>query len=184
MNRIIRIVVELYLIAFCLMAMVGQAHAQAWSLPDTVKAIAVADAHWPASPCHGHEVIQWTDEATLFRDAHKAYDPQADLYAQAYPDGSCFVQVAWKTVIAWHPSPDYLCALLEHEFGHLAGLGHSTNMHSVMYPDPIDFPWVPHDCAKAFPARQMCRFLNNRHWTMLRIMTADVCLGRPFGGMR
>ena len=40
--------------------------------------------------------------------------------------------------------PSYYCALLAHEFGHLSGLPHSTNPHSIMY-DPVG-GYIPKPC--------------------------------------
>jgi hypothetical protein len=115
-------------------ALSSSAQADVWTPAETTKAIAVADAHWPASPCHGREQITWIKTATT-----------ADFAGTAYPD-ECATTIAWNQVAAQDPSPAFLCTVLEHEFGHLAGLGHSPDPNNVMFA----VLWKPTpDCAAA-----------------------------------
>jgi len=117
-------------------ALASTAQADLWTPAQTAKAIAVADAHWPASPCHGREVITWIKSA-----------PLADVAGLAHPD-FCATTIAWNQVAAEDPSPAFLCTVLEHEFGHLAGLDHSPDPNNVMFA----VLWKPSaDCAAALP---------------------------------
>ena len=77
----------------------------------------------------------------------------ADFAATAYPS-QCAVTIAWNAVAAADPSPGFLCTVLEHEFGHLAGLEHSGNPDDVMFATV----WkVAPDCAAALPAATKLR---------------------------
>ncbi len=119
-------------------AMSATAQAAVWTPAQTVKAITVADAHWPASPCHGRETITWVRSAEM-----------ADFAGTAYPQ-QCATTIAWNQVAASDPSPAFLCTVLEHEFGHLAGLEHSSDPNNVMF--AIVWKSSP-DCAAAFPGQ-------------------------------
>lgn len=157
------------------------APAGAWSVADTETAVRVADAHWPLSPCHGLEVIQWMRGGVLA--------PEDDTIAVSTPD-ECLVQVAWDRQARSRPSADFLCGMLEHEYGHLAGYwdsvgvraddgtvdhSHSPNQDSVMFPDEDA---VPQDCAVAFPARRMCHYLPRTGTYWARPAVANAC-SRP-----
>jgi hypothetical protein len=58
-----------------------------------------------------------------------------------------------------------ICALLEHEFGHLAGMPHSSDPMDVMFEGTV--PWTQ-DCTRAFPPRKAtsprwrCRLVRGR----------------------
>jgi Matrixin len=122
------------LVAFAGVAPAAQA--ELWTPAQVTKAIAVADAHWPASPCHGRELITWVKSEAV-----------ADFAGTAYPD-QCATTIAWNQVAAQDPSPAFLCTVIEHEFGHLAGLEHSKDPDSVMFA----VLWKPSaDCAAALP---------------------------------
>jgi len=117
-------------------ALASSALADVWTPAQTAKAVAVADAHWPASPCKGREAITWVKSAAT-----------ADFAATAYP-ALCATTVAWNQVAAADPSPAFLCTVLEHEFGHLAGYEHSPDPNNVMFA----ILWKPSpDCAAALP---------------------------------
>lgn len=151
-------------IAFVLM-LCPVAHAAHWSLKDTLTAIRIADARWPVSPCHAGETITWVTSTAA------VYGPQVYGLADV-PD--CRVWINYPLLLHDSPTPDFLCAVLEHEFGHLDGLAHSDNPHSIMYAGGGLF--VPYDCAHAFPARRMCRYLpNTGQLVYARPMVADVC---------
>jgi hypothetical protein len=111
------------------------------------RAVAVADAHWPLSPCHGRvSVVSATDEQIV------AWTGEASAGAGASVDGSCRVFVAWDL---WSARPvRQRCRLLEHEFGHLAGVDHSLNPASVMFPVILDLGRGSTDCVRAFPERR------------------------------
>jgi Matrixin len=112
------------------------AQADLWTPAQVTKAITVADAHWPASPCRGREAITWVKSVQ-----------SADFAGIAYPD-QCATTIAWNQVAAQDPSPAFLCTVLEHEFGHLAGYEHSKDPDNVMFA----ILWKPSpDCAAALP---------------------------------
>lgn len=107
------------------------------------QAIRIADAHWPTSPCRGRQQVIGITPAVA-----DAYRPGVLAYAPA--DGSCRVWVAWQR-LAGYPTR-LRCRLLVHEFGHLAGRGHSTRPASVMYPTLMDLRVNTLDCYRAFPS--------------------------------
>lgn len=154
------------------LAVCSPAQAGYWSDADVQTAIRVADARWPNSPCAGREALNWV-----------VMPLPAAFEGQAYPDGTCRVDINAAAVHSDSSPPDHLCAVLEHEFGHLylgptyyatvnpADPEHSPNPRSIMFTWPLA---VPHDCAKAFPARAMCRYLGPLDVTV-RPMVADTC---------
>ena len=118
-------------------ALCASAQAAVWTPAQTQKAIAVADAHWPASACHGRELINWVMAPAT-----------SEFAATAYED-TCTVDVAWNEVADTDRSPGFLCTVLEHEFSHLAGLDHSKSSSDVMFA----VVWrVAADCGAAFPS--------------------------------
>lgn len=135
----------------------GAAH---WSVKDTDTAIAVADAHWPGSRCQGIERIDWV--TTI---------PGPDVVGYAEP-ATCQVEINWQAILTTAPTPDYLCTIIEHEFGHLAGYEHSTNPLDVMYPTVV---MPAHDCAKAFPAKTVCHYLPKYALVKMRPLVERTC---------
>lgn len=122
-------------------ALAAPATAAADSPPWLTRAIAVADAHWPASPCKGREVVIPADQATIDQ-----FVPGAGSVATSW----CRVFVNWGL---WaHYPARHKCRMLEHEFGHLAGHGHSLKPASVMFPIVFDVGINSLDCVRAFPA--------------------------------
>ncbi len=76
-----------------------------------------------------------------------------DFAATAYPE-QCAVTIAWNAVAAADPSPAFLCTVLEHEFGHLSGLEHSSDSNNVMF--ATIWKNAP-DCDTAFPGATKLR---------------------------
>jgi hypothetical protein len=129
------------------------AQADLWTPAQTQKAIAVANAHWPASPCAGREQISWIKS-----------DAMADFAATAYP-AQCAVTVAWNQVAQAGTAPAFMCTVLEHEFGHLSGLGHSPDPNNVMFA----IVWKPSaDCAAAFTVHTKLPQAGIRHTATAR----------------
>lgn len=90
--------------------------------PSTLaRAVAIADAQWPASPCHGH---LHPTVAVL----------PADVQALAYLDGSCRIDVTAGL------DPVRLCQVMAHEAGHENRQDdwHSPDPHNIMAPDGGD----------------------------------------------
>jgi hypothetical protein len=106
------------------------------------QAAAVASAHWPSSRCRGKESVVWTPQAQLDA-AHPGEGVAADASAK-----DCDVRLSEA---ARHWSGPMICALLEHEFGHLAGRAHTSDPTDVMHGGKV--PWT-HDCTRAFPPRR------------------------------
>jgi hypothetical protein len=64
--------------------------------------------------------------------------PPNDDHADAYAlPSTCTVLLS--TAIQWK-DPQGLCVIMTHEYGHLAGLGHSADPSSIMYPRPTVAP--------------------------------------------
>lgn len=102
------------------------------------RAVLIADAHWPASPCHGRERVVV---------APALIPPGALAYT---PPGGCTVFVEWRRMRGM-PFREK-CRLLVHEFGHMAGFGHRSDLASVMYPTLMDVATNTLDCYRAFPS--------------------------------
>jgi len=119
--------------------------------PKLTQAIAVADAHWPDSPCKGREIVLPADAALSVRYG-------AGETAAAFSDPYlCRVWVRYDLLPTRVPTWQLRCRLLEHEFGHLAGWRsttgqyHSDNIRSVMYPILQNDYHNSLDCWHAFP---------------------------------
>jgi Matrixin len=83
----------------------------------------------------------------------------ADFAATAYP-AQCAVVVAWNEVAAAGTAPAFMCTVLEHEFGHLSGLGHSPDSNNVMF--AIVWKAAP-DCSAAFPGHAKLQSAGIQH---------------------
>jgi hypothetical protein len=85
--------------------------------------------------------LPWCPSIQIYTDV-----AQPDEVAWVFPDEQpCtvyFDESEFKSIRDNEPS--YYCALLAHEFGHLSGLGHSSDPHSIMY-DPVG-GYVPKPC--------------------------------------
>lgn len=106
------------------------------------RAEAIADSYYPTSPCHGRVVVVPVSQAHL-----DTFWPGFDSGMVAVAE-TCTVEVSWST---WDGAPwRQVCRGLVHEFGHLAGLGHSTNRASVMFPTTFDIAQGSERCWRAF----------------------------------
>lgn len=133
-------------------------HIARWTTADVMLAAYVADRHWPGAPCQGREQIAWLDTRQA-RALGLDLDVSEAFAGLSYTDGSCRIAIDHQALEASNPTPDYLCAVIEHEDGHLLGLDHSPDSHNVMYGQLVEEPWVPEDCARAFPAKRMCKYV-------------------------
>lgn len=141
-----RLATIVLVLTLCPVAHATPAAANIWATSDVLTAIRVADAHWPQSPCYHQETITWVAELDSTPDEQTA--------GLTVP-GTCAITIAWGAFKA-HRAPALLCTILEHEFGHAAGLAHSLNPQSVMFADP----WVyAPDCRDALP---LGRFTHGR----------------------
>lgn len=150
------------------------ADADSWTQANTLKAIAVAEAHWPGSPCAGREDIRWETESQInaFILTPGVIKAGALGTTQAYSIvPKCLVVVGWDILLNMSHylkvnKNVYLCTTLEHEFGHLAGYtnakgysegdyvdhAHSPDRHSVMYPY-ASLSTIQPDCRNAVWSR-------------------------------
>lgn len=124
-----------------------------WAFPETshgaypkmAKAIAVADAHWPNSPCKGRETVLYGDDALA---RQMGLTTLAAAWADPY---TCTVWVNYRLQREYGYTWQVRCKILEHEFGHLAGYQHNNNPHSVMYKEVSEEYYGALDCWHAFP---------------------------------
>ena len=105
----------------------------------------VADGHWRDSGCRGREQVHWATPAQLAAGGGGEPGAGAEILGQArLHDPHCVMYL--NASVAW--DPETLCVTLEHEFGHLEGLGHAADPNNVMYPVNARAA----DCEKAFGA--------------------------------
>jgi hypothetical protein len=112
------------------------------------RAYEIASAHWPRSHCRGREQVRLARTSQLLAQSATGAPSGAFIAGQArLRDRRC---VTWinADVPAWPASE--LCATLAHEFGHLTGLGHSSEPGHLMA--PIDGRSARCDAAFAAPA--------------------------------
>jgi hypothetical protein len=129
--------------------------------PEVVaRATATARAQWPASPCHGRESVIWVSQSVLDA-AHGDVGVAADALLRP-----CVVRV---TRAARNWSGPRLCALLQHEFGHLSGLRHSDDPANVMFGGTV--PWTP-ACTRAFPPSKA----RSSHWSCRVVRAANLTM--------
>lgn len=107
------------------------------------RAEAIADSYYPASACHGRAVVVPVSESR-FTD----YWQDGGEAGMLSVVGDCRVEVVWSR---WKDYPwRDVCRALVHEYGHLAGLQHSTDRTSVMFPGVFDIPQGSLRCWQAF----------------------------------
>lgn len=97
------------------------------SVNDLARAYSVraAEAAWPANRCDGRERVSW--------------DQQLGEYAGVALSG-CRVKIAPHPDFMW--AWPYTCAVVIHEYGHLAGHDHSDDPTSIMYSGTLPIPHV------------------------------------------
>lgn len=108
-----------------------------YTAADLTRAVSVADTYWPDSPCKGQEVVEevsLTDMPWL-----------ANIGGALKWEGECIVEIVKENI----PDALTLCGILVHEFGHAAGMVHSTDPTNVMYPTLVIAPecYPPADAA-------------------------------------
>jgi hypothetical protein len=110
------------------------------------RAYEVATAHWPASHCRGREQVRLASNAQLLaQSSDGVVHEDAMIAGQAgMRDKRCIAYLN-RDLPGWPPVA--LCAVLAHEFGHLAGAPHSTRPGHLMA--PID--GRSNRCDAAFP---------------------------------
>jgi hypothetical protein len=92
--------------------------------------------------CRGNVRIRFQElPARQAGEAHYDYDPVQPLDTRRY--GSCVIIIS----TAARYSPIIHCGILVHEWGHLAGHGHSRNPRSVMYPK-LTLRNLPQSCRR------------------------------------
>lgn len=110
------------------------------------RAEAIADSYYPNSPCHGRVVVVPVAVSRL-----DALWPDLATGMVAYVS-DCRVEVAWSV---WDGAPwRQVCRGLVHEYGHLAGLGHSPDPASVMHAPLYDIAQGSERCWRAFYDRE------------------------------
>jgi hypothetical protein len=99
----------------------------------------IARAAWPGSPCAGRETVHLAGDAALRVQAPTIAGPGESLNGMAEP-------VTCEVWLSSTMSVRTFCTVLVHEFGHLAGRGHTTVPGDVMNGEG-DLDYAP--CAKA-----------------------------------
>jgi matrixin len=106
-------------------------HERDWTIAELLP---VARVPWKGSHCYGRERIVLEPRAVM---------PDIDGWVASIGDPGCVVHLADDLSAA------RTCGVLTHELGHLAGVGHSQNPNSVMYPTSP----MPRRCEQFLPAR-------------------------------
>ena len=110
-----------------LAALVAPAQAVAKDGPKVAAAKALAAAVW-GNPCDGNVSVRWDDLGSEYA-------------ANATPS-LCVVKLNTRGPGATGGAYDrwswgWVCTYMLHEYGHLAGMNHSANPHSVMFRQPL-----------------------------------------------
>lgn len=111
----------------------GHALARALVVVAVMAAPAAADVH-DAYLARAHDVAMWrwpfVCQPITYDDIHRPVP--GDWYGLASRRGTpcvVYLRADWRT---W--DYEFLCDIVVHEVGHLAGRGHSHNVRSIMYP--------------------------------------------------
>jgi hypothetical protein len=123
-----RIAPLLPLILLCVMA----STAHAWTRPPAddgarlARFLPIARAAWPASPCAGREVVHLGAAGPLAAEAPRVTGSERAMLDGMAGPATCEVWMSGNL------SALTFCTVLVHEFGHLAGHGHSPAPGDVM----------------------------------------------------
>jgi hypothetical protein len=88
----------------------------------------IARGVWGAEPCAGQVTVGWTD-VTPKTNAMAIWGNPVDLYAAPALNDRCEIRFNPGVPFDWSK----YCTVMVHEYGHLLGRGHSTDVHDVMY---------------------------------------------------
>jgi hypothetical protein len=94
--------------------------------PSTVAAQRIAIAHWGVNPCGGTVAIGWTTQADRVNAVAHWSSPVPDTGPVGHRD--CSIAFNRRESFTW---PKF-CTVVVHEYGHLIGLGHSSDPDDVM----------------------------------------------------
>lgn len=131
---------KLILAVAALVALILPSSATAFPAPTAAGDVAVAEAFWERTPT-GCSSIAFSTTPMPGRSG-EATQPEPGEAPIA-----CNLKVREVGVNGY--TPEMVCAVALHEFGHLLGEGHSSDPSSVMYPGPVS-P-VPEICRESAP---------------------------------
>jgi len=100
------------------------------SAGDMQRAVAIAEAHWPANPCTGLTTVTLVDEATATTLTGVSHRPAGYAYIGSGLVGDCRVYLVAcdDLTLAW------VCTVLAHELGHVLGHAHTDEPNDLMAP--------------------------------------------------
>jgi hypothetical protein len=125
------------------LALVFALPASAQAMTDEERLVAyqpIAEASWTLGDCAGHVRIE----------LHSNQLDNPWFSAEAWKD-QCLIRFS-DSYIGQHAGTDVqFCRELVHEYGHIAGYGHTEDPTNIMYPAPAGVPFGP--CEGAVPVR-------------------------------
>jgi hypothetical protein len=149
-----------YAAAVLLAALATAAPASAQFTPGQLRTLLqVADSHFPNSPCYHQHELHWTTGAQLDQQFPALAGSVAIGLHGACEDWLATDRLATTTSTRMNLA--YTCTVLAHEYGHNAGLDHSTVPGDVMNA-PIVAITAP--CWTAFVAPRRLRVRWARGW--------------------
>ena len=120
-------------LAVAVCALAGGPALAAPAIPVSPQALQVAEAfaqlHWGAAPCAGAIAISWMT-LPAGTNATSTWTNPAGQYADPSSNADCAIAFNDSTNWDWPK----LCSVVTHEFGHLLGHPHSSDLADVMYP--------------------------------------------------